>query len=108
MRNILLKVPKSNIPKTDSLHLEQYAGQYNAQPWNSETIIFPWYGKLGMKGLPGETVAQSMTLLKHVKGDTFRRIRSDETLGEEVVFERDKSGKVIRYSQHSNFYTKLR
>jgi hypothetical protein len=47
-------------------------------------------------------------LLKHIKGDAFRRVRTDETLGEEVVFERDKTGKVIRMWRHSNFYTKLK
>ncbi len=49
-----------------------------------------------------------MSLLKHIEGDTFRRLRKDETLGEEVVFERDKIGKVIRMWQHSNYKDKIR
>jgi hypothetical protein len=48
-----------------------------------------------------------MALIQHVSGDTFRRIRDDKTLGEEITFERDKSGKVIKMWQHSNYSMKL-
>jgi hypothetical protein len=49
-----------------------------------------------------------LTLLKHIEGDTFRRVRDDETLGEEVEFERDKTGRVFRMWQHSNYENKIR
>ncbi len=107
MRNIILKASKEINSKSDSLHLENYAGHYNDQPWNSETIILPWYGKLVMLNLPHETPKDVMILLKHVQGDTFRRIRSDDTLGEEVTFDRDKSGKVVKLWHHSNYSTRL-
>jgi hypothetical protein len=35
-------------------------------------------------------------------------MRKDETLGEEVVFERDETGKVVRMWQHSNYTTKIK
>ncbi len=68
----------------------------------------PWQGKLAIFGLPSENPAEGLTLLKHIEGDTFRRVRKDETLGEEVKFERDKTGKVVRMWQHSNYENKIR
>ncbi|GAG01267.1 unnamed protein product, partial [marine sediment metagenome] len=68
----------------------------------------PWQGKLAIFGLPSENPAKGLTLLKHIEGDTFRRLRKDETLGEEVKFERDKNGKVVRMWQHSNYLNKIR
>ena len=107
MRNILLKASKEKNMKADSLHLESYSGRYNSQPWSSETIVLPWYGKLAMLGLPNESPHDGMTLMKHVQGDTFRRVRSDDTLGEEITFEKDKTGKVFKLWHHSNSSTKM-
>jgi hypothetical protein len=86
-----------------AVDLEAYAGHYNAQPWWGEAAVLPWQGKLAVFGLPSENPAKGLTLLKHIEGDTFRRLRKDETLGEEVKFERDKAGKVVRMWQHSNY-----
>lgn len=66
-----------------------------------------WRGKLAIFGLPSENPAQDIELLKHIEGDTFRRLRKDETLGAEVVFERDETGKVVRFWEHSNFQNKI-
>ena len=49
-----------------------------------------------------------MTFLKHVQGDNFQKIRKDDEPGEMIVFERDKTGKVTRYSQHGNYSNKMR
>lgn len=106
-RAILAKAAKEKAPKTDSLNFKQYLGLYDNQPWGSEVQVLSWYGKLAMVGFPSETPADGMTLLKHIKGDTFRRIRSDDTLGEEVVFEKDASGRVTRYRTHSNLYRRV-
>jgi hypothetical protein len=58
--------------------------------------------------LPTDSPARRWTLLQHVKEDVFRRIRKDKELGEEVVFERDKSGRVIRIIWHSNINRKIK
>jgi hypothetical protein len=48
-----------------------------------------------------------MTLYKHIEGDTFRRIRSNEELGEKLLFERDLNGMIVRMKIHENYiYTK--
>ncbi len=109
MREILKKAAtKKEGPTPTSVNLEDYAGYYDAQPWWGETVIVPWQGNLAMVSLPADNPVQGFTLFRHIGGDIFRRIRDDETLGEELVFERDKSGKVIRFIRHSNYYPKIR
>jgi len=108
MRNILKKVTDKDKEEKAAVDLEAYAGHYDSQPWWGETAVLPWQGKLAVFGLPSENPAQRLTLLKHIEGDTFRRLRRDETLGEEVIFERDETGKVVRMWQHSNYENKIR
>jgi CubicO group peptidase (beta-lactamase class C family) len=108
MRDILKKVTGKDKEEKAKVDLEAYAGLYNAQPWWGETVVLPWQGKLAIFGLPSGNPAQSLRLLKHIEGDTFRRIRKDETLGEEVLFERDKTGKVFRMWHHSNYEDRIR
>jgi CubicO group peptidase (beta-lactamase class C family) len=104
IREVLSKVPVER--KKAGVDLNAYSGQYNSQPWGSETLVMPWYGELVVIGLPNTNPDESMMRLRHIDGDTFKRVRSDETLGEEVVFERDAKGKIIRMKQHNNYQTK--
>ncbi len=109
MRNILLKGDTEKKPETLTIDLKTYTGVYNAQPWRSEKKVLSWYGNLAILDLPTEHPLEDMILLQHVKGDVFRRIRRDESLGEEISFERDpKTGKVTRMWQHSNYALKLK
>ena len=93
------------VPK--DLNLDEYAGFYNAQPWWSEEVILPWKGKIASIGLPNENPAKGMTLFRHVEDDTFQRIRDDDTLGEEIRFERDGNGKITKYWQHNNYSLRI-
>ena len=108
MRDILKKASNTVEEEKVAVDLEDYAGYYNEQPWWGEKVVLPWKGKLAVLSLPSENPAKSLTLLKHIRGDTFRRLRKDKTLGEEVIFERDESGKVVRMWQHSNYSDKIR
>ncbi len=112
MHAILNKVKdKSNNGEKDEStkkDMTAYIGYYSNQPWGSESYISSWEGKLVMLRLPSSSPAKSMTLLKHVKGDYFQRIRKDDEPGEMIVFERDETGKVTRYSQHGNYSNKMR
>jgi CubicO group peptidase (beta-lactamase class C family) len=109
MREILAKVKKpEKADKGSKVNLEDYAGAYSSQPWGSEYWVFPWQGKLATLNLPTDSPGRRMSLHKWVKKDVFRRIRRDKELGEEVVFERDKSGKVIRMIRSSNIRTKIK
>ena len=104
---IFSKIPKDKTPKINNINLEQYAGTYSAQPWGSEKIVTAWYGDLVMLNLPNDNPDESMTVLQHVSGDTFRRVRKDKTLAEEIIFIKDNSGKVMKIFQHSNYSTRI-
>lgn len=108
IRELLAKVPGEKQALKAGVDLTKYAGNYSDQPWGSETIITPWYGDLAMIDATSSNPDEGMTLLRHVEGNTFRRVRKDKTLGEEVVFETDPSGKVTRVRQHSNYSVKLK
>lgn len=88
--------------------LEKYTGTYSEEPWGGETAVIIWDGKLGMVGFPTDNPLSRITELKHIEGDTFRRVREDGELGEEIRFETDASGNVIKVWQHSNFSLKIR
>ena len=51
---------------------------------------------------------RAITRLKWVEGDTFRRVRDDEEPGEDIVFERDPSGRVTGYRQFGNLSPRVR
>ena len=107
MRAVLKKAEGAEREKTaPEADLEAYAGTYTAQPWSGETVVLPWYGKLAVLGLPSSNPASGLTLYRHIEGDVFRRIRKDDTLGEELVFERDESRRVHRMWRNSNYSVK--
>ena len=93
--------------KENSKNLEEYVGYYSPMPWWSEVYIATWNGKLVELSLPSDNPAESMTFYKHIEGDTFQRIRDNDELGETLVFERDKEGKIIQFSSHGNYNKKI-
>jgi hypothetical protein len=103
----LLAKGKTATTRTDSFNLEEYAGYYDSYAWRGELVVVPWQGKLAVFALPSDNPAKSMTIYKYVGKDVFRRVRSDDTLGEDLRFERDASGRIIAYWQHSNPRQKL-
>ena len=92
---------KAPLPE-QGVDLEAYAGRYGAQPWGSELAVVPWAGGLAVLNLPTTTPAAEMTFLKAKGHDLFRRIREDGSEADEVRFERDPSGHVVRFVQFSN------
>lgn len=109
IRGILMTGAKEKKSEPSTIDLEPYTGVYNAQPWGSEKKVLTWYGHLAIVDLPSENPLEDMTLLHHVSGDVFRRIRRDDALGEEIRFDRDdKTGKVTRLWEHSNYSVKLK
>jgi CubicO group peptidase (beta-lactamase class C family) len=106
---LLGKVKEPNDTASVSVDLDAYAGSYDNYTWGGEYVAMPWKGKLAMFTVPSDNPAATMQLFKYMGGDSFRRIRKDEDmLGEELRFERDASGKVVRLLQHDNFKVKLK
>ncbi len=109
IRQIVLKGLKEKSADPATVDLIPYTGLYNAQPWHGERRVVPWYGHLAVLDLPTASPLEDMDLLQHTDNDTFRRIRRDQTLGEEVRFERDpKTGKVIRMWTNSNYAARVK
>lgn len=65
-------------------------------------------GGLAMLTLPTEDPLEEMIELRHVAGDTFRRIRDDKSLGEEIRFDIGPDGRVTGLWQHSNVSRRVR
>ena len=104
IKSILSKVKE---PEKHDKDLSEYTGIYSQQPWWSEEYIGILNGKLVAMSLPNESPGSSLTFLKHIEGDTFRRIRKDKELGEAIIFERDENGKIVKFSQHGNFSVRI-
>jgi CubicO group peptidase (beta-lactamase class C family) len=90
-----------------SAELQAYVGNYDGYAFSSETVVFIWQAKLGVIDLRSADPAGEMMLLRHISGDRFQVIRKDETLGEEVRFERNANGQVIKIWRHSNYQNKI-
>lgn len=92
----------------NKVDLNEFTGFYDEQPWGAESYFAPWEGQLARISLPTSNPANAMTLFKHIEGDTFRRIRDDDELGEYIYFFRDENGMVNKYSQHGNFNYRIK
>ena len=108
IHELISKIPKEKQLIKEGVDLTKFAGIYSQQPWGSELLITPWYGELAMLSFPSTNPDEDMTMLRHVEGNTFKRVRSDKTLGEEIVFDTDASGKVVRMRRHSNYSAKVK
>jgi CubicO group peptidase (beta-lactamase class C family) len=82
--------------------MARYTGTYSDAPWGGETAVVPWEDGLAMIDLPGGDPIGSLTRLRKTGDHTFRRVRKDDSLGEEVVFEIGADGRAARYTRHSN------
>ncbi len=91
--------------KPDS-SLTRYLGTYKA--WSGELAAIIWEGGLAFMSLPTMNPVKSITKLKKTGEHSFRRIRDDEELGEEIVFEMGPDGRPTRLKWHSNYYPRVR
>jgi CubicO group peptidase (beta-lactamase class C family) len=94
--------------KTPDAELRRYAGTYSEAPWGGEVAVLPWEDGLGMLDLPTMEPVKELVKFKKTGEHTFRRIRKDESLGEEVVFEMGPDGRPTRFKQHSNYRPRVR
>lgn len=94
--------------KAPAAELRRYAGTYSDQPWGGEVAVVPYEEGVILLGLPTMEPAKELMKFKLTGPDTFRRVRKDETLGEELVFEMGPDGKPVRYKHHSNYSPRIR
>jgi CubicO group peptidase (beta-lactamase class C family) len=86
--------------------LAPYFGTYSSG-FAGETAVFAWEDGLGMLGLPTMEPLKGIAKLKKTGEHTFRRVRKDEKLGEEVAFEIGKDGRAERFRVHSNYQKRV-
>lgn len=107
--DMLFKTKESVDSSTKNINLQEYAGSYDNYTWGGETIFMPWKGKLAAFAVPSENPSKSMLLYKYISKDVFRRILpNDDSLGEELRFERDADGNITRLQSHGNYRNKLK
>jgi CubicO group peptidase (beta-lactamase class C family) len=95
--------------KTPDPDLERYLGSYEGAPYFSgEVAVVRWEDGLALLSIPTLDPVKNLTKLKKVGEHRFRRIRSDESLGEEVVFEIGRDGKAARFTRHNNYYPRIK
>lgn len=98
--------PKGAKPRDPSL--ERYAGRYQVFT-AGERIVLPWDDGLAVLSLPTDNpLGDALVKLKPSGEHRFRRIRADDSLGEEVVFELGADGLPARMLQHSNYAVRMR
>ena len=78
------------------------AGTYDDWPWGGETIVRPWEDGLALIAVPSMQPPKEMLKLRKAGEQRFRRMRKDESLAEEFLFEIGPDGRSARYVRHSN------
>jgi len=97
---------KARTPDPD---LDRYLGSYDGAPsFSGEVAVVRWEDGLALLNLPTVDPVKSLTKLKKAGEHRFRRIRSDDSLGEEVVFEVGRDGKAARFTRHNNYYPRVK
>ena len=85
---------------------DRFMGMYRTD-LGRETTVFAWDGKLSMLSLPTENPLDAMLKLEHIGGNSFKRIRDDGGLGEEILFVVGESGEIESFRRNSNYYPKV-
>jgi len=93
-------------PRTTHPALALYVGTYDDAPWGGEVVVLPWKGRLAAVDLPTNDPMHALVELRQTSTHTFRRVRKDKKLGEEVRFEVGADGRVTRMWWHSNYSTR--
>jgi len=89
--------------------LERYLGSYQGMPYFSgEVAVVRWEDGIALLNLPTMDPLRALTKLKQTGPNRFRRIRSDESLGEEIVFEVGADGRVTRFTHTNNYFPRIR
>jgi CubicO group peptidase (beta-lactamase class C family) len=83
--------------------LEKFVGRYD-RPLGGETHVFIKDGQLVLMYLPSDNPSDSLTKLKHIEKNIFRRERDDDELGEPIIFETAPDGTVTRLIRNSQYY----
>lgn len=93
-------------PEPADTSLARYTGTYDESPWWGEAAVLVWKGQLAVLSLPTDDPQDGLMRLEKTGEHTFRRIRSNDELGEEVRFEVAPDGRVVRMWHNNNYSPK--
>ena len=82
-------------------NLQRFTGTYQ-RPLGGESAVLIWDGDLHVLSLPTDNPLNSLTRLRHIEGGTFRRVRDNDDLGEEFIFEEMPDGS-MRMWRNDNY-----
>jgi CubicO group peptidase (beta-lactamase class C family) len=99
--------PDAPAPKPADASLDTYLGSYSSG-FAGEVAFVRWEDGLASLGLPTTDPVRAITKWKKTGDHTFRRVRKDEALGEEVVFTVGADGKATQLTWHSNVFRRVR
>ena len=102
MHRILSKVKLKKGEKVNKF--KEFEGKYISQPWSSETYVQSWGENIALVSLPANE--PYISLYKHIEGDVFKKILSNDDLGQELEIFKDDENNVIAYKTHQNIYKK--
>ena len=91
-----------------AVDLDRYVGTYAGGLGGNESVVVHWKGGIATMSLPTDDPRGALGVLRHVEGDTFRRLDDDGELGSEVIFETDDQGLVVRMRTPPNFRMRVR
>jgi CubicO group peptidase (beta-lactamase class C family) len=103
----LIAPTMKNEPLANAPAFGPYVGSYSAFPWDGETIVVPWGDGLATVDAPEMQPMQNLQRLRKTGEHTFRRVRTDGTLGEEFRFEMGPDGRATKVWVHSNPYPRM-
>lgn len=95
-------VEKPGEGKEPDPELVKFVGRYD-RPLGQETHIVIMDGELRMISLPNNNPSESLTKLRRINTNVFRRVRDDGELAETVVFELGPDGRVTRLVHNSQY-----
>ena len=81
--------------------LERFTGTYQ-RPLGGESAVLIREGDLHVLSLPTGNPLNSLTRLRHIEDGTFRRVRDNDDLGEEFIFEEMSDGS-MRMWRNDNY-----
>jgi CubicO group peptidase (beta-lactamase class C family) len=99
--------PDAASPKPVDSSLTPYLGNYTTG-FDGEVAFVRWEDGLASLSLPTANPANALTKWKSTGPRTFRRIRKDEALGEEIVFTVGADGKATQLIWHSNVHRRVK
>ena len=91
------------VPAVD---LTRFEGAYVASHAAADTYVAPYGNELMVIDLFVDEPSKDITRLRHVHGNTFRVVRANDSLAEEVRFDAAPDGRTTRMWWHSNYLTR--